>query len=229
MAAFGGAYDLGIRYMETDVHLTADGVVVVFHDHSLDRLTNGSGKVEDWRWADLQHLDAGYSFGADDGFPFRGSDQRIPRLDELMATFPDVRWNIDMKHTPVVEPLAAVVIESAAEDRVMAASFYDHRLRRFRRATAGRVGTSAGPSEVAKVALGSRLGRSVHITADALQIPERAATTRLVGAAHASDLAVHVWTIDDAASIHRLLDLGVDGIMSDRPDILVEVVAGRGT
>jgi glycerophosphoryl diester phosphodiesterase len=228
MAAFGGAYDLGIRYMETDVHLTADGVVVVFHDHELDRLTNGSGKVEEWRWDDLRLLDAGYSFEVDGEFPYRGKGERIPRLDEVMAEFPDTRWNIDMKHTPVVEALAHLIIEASAEDRVMAASFYDHRLRAFRRASGGRVATSTGPMELARLALAARLGRSARIEADALQIPKRVVSSRLVAAAHRADAQVHVWTIDDAPTMRGLLDIGVDGIMSDRPDVLVDVVAAWG-
>ena len=229
MAAFQKSFDLGIRYFETDVHLTADDVVVVFHDHELDRLTNGTGKVEDWQWQDLLHLDNGFHFKVGGDYPFRGRGERILRLDEALSTFPDVHWNIDMKHSSVVEPLAHVVIEASAEERVLAASFFDHRIRRFRRATGGHVATSAGPAETAKLALSARLGRTTSIKADALQIPERVVNGRLVEAAHDSGVQVHVWTVDDPAAMHRLLDLGVDGIMSDRPDTLVQVVADRGT
>jgi glycerophosphoryl diester phosphodiesterase len=232
MPAFQGAYDLGIRYMETDVHLSADGVIVVFHDHELDRLTDGTGKVGDWRWSELRHLDAAYGFEPEADYPQRGRGAGIPRLDELVAAFPDVCWNVDMKHTPVVDALADFVAAHGAEDRVLASSFYDHRLRRFRRATGGRVATSAGPVEVARMAGAARLGRSASIKADALQIPEQTGrmglvTRGLIDAAHAADVAVHVWTINDALSMHRLLDLGVDGIMTDRPDVLVDVVSQR--
>jgi glycerophosphoryl diester phosphodiesterase len=233
MLAFQSAYDLGIRYMETDVHLSADGVIVVFHDHDLDRLTNGTGKVGDWRWSDLRVLDAAYGFQPEADYPRRGRGECIPRLDELVAAFPDVCWNIDMKHTPVVDALADFVGARGAADRVLASSFYDHRLWRFRRASGGRVATSAGPAEVARMAGAARLGRSASIKADALQVPEsvgrqRLVNSKLVDAAHAAGVAVHVWTINDAESMSRLLDLGVDGIITDRPDVLIEVVSQRG-
>jgi len=232
--AFQGAYDLGIRYMETDVHLTADGVLVAFHDHHLDRLTNGTGRVADWLWDDLVRLDAAYGFRPEEGFPSRGTDIGIPRLDDLLAAYPDARWNIDMKHSAAVDALADLVTKLGVEDRVLASSFFDHRLTRFRKATHGRVATSAGPRQVARVMAAARLGKTASIAADALQVPERARAigvvdAKLVGAAHRAEVAVHVWTVNDPESMHRLLDLGVDGIITDRPDVLIEVVAERGS
>ncbi|MEE8331896.1 MAG: glycerophosphodiester phosphodiesterase [Acidimicrobiia bacterium] len=231
--AFQGAYDLGIRYLETDVHLTADGVLVTFHDHHLDRLTNGTGKVTDWLWRDLQLLDAAYGFRPGDGFPQRGTGLGVPRFDDMLTAFPGAKWNVDMKHSAAVEALADVVTKLGAEDRVMASSFFDHRLSRFRKATGDRVATSAGPRQVAMVKAAARFGKTASIAADALQVPERARAvgvvdTRLIEAAHRAEVAVHVWTVNDAPTMNRLLDLGVDGIMTDRPDILVEVVSQRG-
>lgn len=232
MTAFTGSYELGVRYMEIDVHVTADGVIVVFHDHVLDRLTNGTGRVDQWRWEDLRRLDNASGFQPENGFPLRGIGIGIVRLDEAVDAFPDVRWNIDMKHGAVVGPLAEFVLANELQERVMGSSFYDARLRRFRQRTGGAVATSAGPTQVAAVQLAARLGRTANITADALQIPERAGrlavvTKRLVDTAHRSDVAVHVWTINDTESMHRLLDLGVDGIISDRPDLLVEAIEER--
>jgi len=232
MAAFAGAFDLGIRYMETDVHLTADGVVVAFHDHTLDRLTNGSGRVDQWRWPDLRRLDAAAGFQAENGYPLRGTGLGVLRFEDLVAAFPDALWNVDMKQSAVVEPFADLVMRLGLEDRVMGSSFYDSRLRRFRRVTGGRVATSAGPREVAKMAAAARIGRSAHIDADALQIPQRTGpfglvNDRLLSVAAASGIAVHVWTVNDAPSMRSLFDAGVDGIMSDRPDVLVAVAHER--
>ncbi len=232
MPAFQGAVDLGYRYIETDVHVTRDGRVVVFHDDDLSRLTNGSGKVWEWPWADLRHLDAGHTFGPDEGFPWRDRGVGIPLLEDVLATFADRSFNIDLKQAGIEAAVAAEIDRLGAQDRVMIGSFFDRRIRRFRRVTAGRVATSAGPLEVAGALTAARLGRPAAGPADAYQVPERArglvvASARFVAAAHAAGKHVHVWTVNDAGSMHRLLDLGVDGIITDRPDILNEVLAER--
>jgi glycerophosphoryl diester phosphodiesterase len=232
MVAFQGAVDLGYRYLETDVHLTRDGRVVVFHDHDLERLTNGIGKVWEWPWADLRFLDAAHTWGPDDGFPLRGTGAGIPLLEDLLATFPDCLVNIDLKQAGIEEPVAAEVARLGAEERVLIGSFFDRRIRRFRRASGHRVATSAGPSEVAGALVAARLGRPAAGPSDALQIPERAGrvqlvTPRLIKAAHRTGKHVHVWTVNDPAEMHRLLDMGVDGIVTDRPDLLNRVLDER--
>jgi len=233
MVAFQGAVDLGYRYLETDVHVTRDGRVVVFHDHVLERLTNGAGKVWQWPWADLRCLDAAHHWGPEEGFPLRGTGVGIPLLEDVLSTFPECLVNIDLKQAGIEESVAAEITRLGAEDRVLVGSFFDRRIRRFRRASKGLVATSAGPSEVAGALTAARLGRPAAGPSDALQIPERAGrlrlvTPRLIAAAHRTGKHVHVWTVNDPADMRRLLDLGVDGIVTDRPDLLDQVLAERG-
>ena len=228
MPAFQGAVDLGYRYLETDVHVTRDDVVVVFHDDRLERLTNGTGKVSEWRWEDLRALDAAYHFNPDAGFPLRGSGVGIPTLEELARTFPDALVNIDLKQRGIAERVAVEVDRLGLTERVMIGSFSGRRIARFRVASGGAVATSAGPAEVAAAVA----GRASAGAADAFQVPEgargvRIVTQRFVERAHAAGKHVHVWTINDEEAMHRLLDLGVDGIVTDRPDILNDVVAAR--
>jgi glycerophosphoryl diester phosphodiesterase len=227
MVAFQGAVDLGYRYLETDVHVSRDGRVVIFHDHVLDRLTDGSGRFVDRDWFELRALDAAHGFGAEAGFPLRGRGIGMPLLEEALTTFPDQMFNLDLKQPAIAETVAAEVRRLGAEDRVMIGSFHDRRIRAFRRA-APEVATSAGPREVAR-ALASRHPRG---SADAYQVPERAGAVRVVSprfvaAAHRSGKQVHVWTVNEPDDMRRLLELGVDGIVTDRPDLLNEVLGGR--
>jgi glycerophosphoryl diester phosphodiesterase len=232
MAAFQGAVDLGYRYLEIDVHASRDRRLVVFHDDALDRLTDGSGKVWEWTWADLRRLDAAYRFDAAGGYPRRGTGVGIPLLEEALSAFGDRMFNIDLKQPGIEELLAEEIRRLGAEDRVLIGSFSDRRIHRFRRLTGGRVATSAGPREVAGALAAARLGRPAGGEGDAFQVPQRVgpltvAGGRLVTAAHAAGKHVHVWTVDDPGQMHRLLDLGVDGIVTDRPDVLNRVVAER--
>jgi glycerophosphoryl diester phosphodiesterase len=225
MVAFQGAVDLGYRYIETDVHVSRDGRVVIFHDDTLGRLTDGEGRFADDDWDDLKVLDAAHHFRPDDGYPMRGQGIRMPLLEEAVTTFPDQMFNIDLKQPGIAAAVAAEVRRLGIEERVMIGSFHDRRIRAFRRAAPG-VGTSAGPAEVAR-----SLARTPQrgIGADAYQVPERGAgmklvTGRFVRRAHAAEKQVHVWTINEADDMRRLLDLGVDGIVTDRPDVLNEVL-----
>lgn len=232
MAAFQGAVDLGYRYLETDVHVTRDGVVVLFHDDVLERLTDGAGKVADRLWEELLHLDAAYHFDPEAGHPLRGTGIRIPTLEEAATAFPELHFNLDLKQSAIEARIAAEIERLGLEDRVLIGSFHDVRIRRFRDLTGGRVATSAGPLEVAAAVLAARLGRPARGPADAFQVPERGGSIRIVGrrfveAAHAGGKQVHVWTVDDPETMCRLLDLGVDGIVTDRPDLLNRVVEER--
>jgi glycerophosphoryl diester phosphodiesterase len=220
-ASFGRAVAMGYRYLETDVHATADGVVVVFHDDTLLRLLGRPGRVRDVRWADLSSLRVGGSAA-------------VPRLDEVLESWPDVRFNIDIKDDPAVDPTVELVRRAGVTDRVLLASFADRRLVRVR-ATLPAVATSMGTREVTRLWLAARVGRrlSVPPSVVAAQVPQhhgrvRVVDRRFVTHAHRLGLQVHVWTIDDPATMNHLLDLGVDGIMTDRIDVLREVYTGRG-
>jgi glycerophosphoryl diester phosphodiesterase len=226
MAAFQGAVDLGYRYLELDVHVSSDGAIVVFHDDRLDRLTDGSGKVWDWTWDELRALDAAYNFDPVGGHPLRGTGIRMPLLEELALTYPEALLNIDLKQRGIEEPVAALIERLGAEDRVLIGSFRDWRIGVFRRLTRGRVAVSAGPREVARAVAACRLHLPIGGSADALQIPRRIVSDRFVRTAHAAGKHVHVWTVNEPAQMRSLLEIGVDGIITDRPDLLNEVVFG---
>ena len=224
--------DLGYRYIETDVQVSRDGIVVVFHDDTLERTTNGVGKVSDWDWEDLAALDAAYMFSPEDeGFPLRGAGVRISKLDDTFDRYPDTYFNIDLKAKGAAWGVAEVISRFGRQDTVMIGSFSDRKLARFRRITKGAVATSAGPQAAMSMYAASRLGKTVHLAPDAYQLPPlirgAAVDARMVRAIHAADAHIHVWTINEPEEMHRLLDLGVDGIVSDRPDLLDDVVKER--
>jgi glycerophosphoryl diester phosphodiesterase len=220
--AFGRAVGLGYRYLETDVQATRDGVAVVFHDPTLDRLAGRPGTVAALSWQDLATVRVG---GA----------AAVPRLDDVLDAWPRVRFNIDVKVDAAVEPAVAAVGRASAQDRVLLASFSDARLARLRRLAGPAVATSLGQRGVARLRLGSYAGRARRRPGNvvAAQVPVRAyglplVDGRFVAHAHRAGLQVHVWTVDDPAQMHRLLDLGVDGIMTDRVEVLREVYLSRG-
>jgi glycerophosphoryl diester phosphodiesterase len=226
VVAFQGAVDIGYRYLETDVHVSRDGKVVMFHDDGLERLTDGRGRVWDHDWAYLRTLDAGYHFDPDGGHPRRGQGIGIPLLEEVLGIFPEACLNIDLKQERIARAVAGEIGRLGAENRVLIGSFHNRRIRHFRRATDGRVATSAGPSEVTRAMAAAMARRQVGGEADAFQVPPVVATKRFVAAAHAVGKQVHVWTVNDSAEMRRLLGRGVDGIVTDRPDVLNEVVFG---
>ena len=235
LPAFAAAVELGYLYLETDVHLTRDGVVVAFHDARIDRVTDGRGAIAELSIAELETADAGHAFTPDGGrtHPFRGRGVTVPRLERLLERWPQARLNIDPKSDAVVEPLAALIERHAAWSRVCIGSFSDRRLRRVRALARGHACTSKGPHAIAVARAVAGLGRIPRAHADCVPVPVRhgpfpIVTRRFVAAAHRAALPVHVWTIDDEATMHRLLDLGVDGIMTDRPGLLREVFAQRG-
>jgi glycerophosphoryl diester phosphodiesterase len=231
--SFRGAYDLGYRHFETDLHLTADRVLVCFHDPTVDRTTNSTGRVEELTVAELQSLDAGYRHGTADGFPYRELGARVPTLEWLLGTFPDTSVVLDLKSDGLAEPLASLIDDLEAHDRLIVGSFSDARLAKFRAITNGRVPTSVGPTLARLWVLASRVGRRAAGDADALQLPThmrgvRVVDARLVAVAHDAGLQVHVWTVNEPAEMTRLLDLGVDGLVTDRPDVLKQLLIDRG-
>ena len=216
--AFGRAVALGYRYLETDTHATADGVAVVFHDNTLDRMVGRPGRIADVRWADLAALRVGGAAG-------------VPRLDEVLDAWPQVRFNIDVKSDAGVAPTLDALRRTGAQARVLLASFSSARLARIRREAGPGVATSMGVREVAALWAGG--GRRLPAGVVAAQVPlrqgpVRVVTRRFVELAHRRGLQVHVWTIDEPAEMTYLLDLGVDGIMTDRIEILREVYIARG-
>lgn len=218
--AFRHAADLGFVHLETDVHATADGVAVVFHDESLDRVTDRSGLIREMPYSRLRKARV-------------AGTEEIMRLDDLLAAFPAQRFNLDPKHGSAVEPLAEALTRSAALDRVCVCSFSSARTRRAKRLLGPGLCTGAGPREVA-----AALARSWRISlplggVDVLQVPLRSGGLpvvgkRLLAAAHRAGIQVHVWTVDDPAEMHRLLDMGVDGLMTDEPEVLKDVYQQRG-
>lgn len=221
LRAFQGAWRLGFSHLETDVHATADGVLIAFHDTVLDRVTDAVGAVADLPWAEVARARI-------------GGTEPIPRLDDLLEALPHARVNIDLKAPGAVDPLVAALDRHRAHDRVCVGSFSERRIRRFRRLTAGRVPTSASPFEVAVFALVPGVRRVLPLGAQAFQIPVRHRPTGLrllsrglIDAAHRRGAHVHVWTINDRAEAERLIDLGVDGIVSDDLEMLKSVLVER--
>jgi glycerophosphoryl diester phosphodiesterase len=234
LPAFEAAVALGYRYLETDVHLTRDGVLIAFHDDRLDRLTDRTGAVLELSHAEVREADAGFAFSPDGGqsFPFRGRGVCIPTLEELLTRWDDVYLNIDAKTDATVAPLVELIRRLDAFGRVCIGSFSDRRVARIRALAGGRICSSMGQVATGTAFLASRSGRMPGFHADCLQVPQRWGILRIdrrfVKAAHRAGLPVHVWTIDDEADMARLLDLGVDGIMTDRPRVLKEVFQRRG-
>lgn len=220
MAAFRRAYDEGFRYLETDVHATTDGQLVAFHDLSLGRVTDGRGQIAALSWAQVRQA------------RIAGTDP-IPLMADLLEEFPDARFNIDAKADPAVGPLADLIRRTRTKDRVCIGAFSDRRLSSLRAAVGPEVATSMGPREVFRLVRAARLRRPFVTSAVAAQVPVAFSRVRIVtpaflDTAHRAGLEVHVWTIDDEDEMRRLLDLGVDGLMSDRPDRLRQVLAERG-
>lgn len=219
--AFGRAVGAGYRYVETDVHATRVGVAVVVHDATLERVGGTAAAIADLSFSDLRRV------------PIKGGV--VPRLDEVLARWPEVKFNIDVKSDQAVEPTVAAVREQGAQDRVLLASFSDARLRRMRVLTGGEVATSLGEREVRGLWVASRIGWKIALPPSvvAVQVPVRSGRVRVVDRrfvrlAHRLGIQVHVWTVDDPAEMAGLLDLGVDGIMTDRIDVLREVFLHRG-
>jgi len=246
------AVEVGAHAIELDVHATADGELVVCHDATVDRTTDGTGRIADLTWSEIRRLDNAFWWvpdrvvdheAAPDDYVLRGRaaedpDLRIPLLREVLRTFPDTYLNLDIKQTaPVVEPyealLAGLLREFGRADDVIVASFSDDATAAFA-ACAPEVSTAAGTNATAAFYFAVTQGEKPPATTHhALQVPPAfggipVVDDRFVAAAHAHGLAVHVWTIDEAPEMAALLDLGVDGVMTDRPSVLAEVLRRRG-
>lgn len=223
VAAFRHATDLGYHYLETDVHATRDGVLLAFHDSILDRVTDRRGSIADLAYAEVQAA-------------LIGGKEQVPTLARLFDEFPDARFNVDLKAAGAVRPLADFIAARQVHDRVLVGSFSRAHLGEFRRLTEGRVATSAHPLEVAAYVLSPSARLARWLTPGrpaALQIPHRRGPLTLAGAsvvrrAHRAGLHVHVWTIDEPDEMRQLISRGVDGLMTDRTDLLKDVLVASG-
>ena len=219
MAAFAAAVELGYRIVETDVHATADNVLVVFHDSRLDRLTDMRGALSEMKWPDLRRARV-------------CGRERIPRLEELLTTWDSLRVNIDPKQDSAVGPLLEALRSADAWDRVCVGSASSRRLRRIRAAAGDRLCTSMGTAEVVRLWLAGHFLPLGGFAADCAQVPTHryglpVIDRAFMAAAHARGLPVHAWTINDEAEMNRLLDLGVDGLMTDEAELLKRVFFAR--
>ena len=220
--AFEHAVSLGYSYLETDVHATRDGVLLAFHDDVLDRVTSNVGSILEATYVDLRTT-------------LIKDREPIPLMADLLEHFPQTRFNIDIKSDAAVGGLADLVEHTRCHDRVCVGSFSERRLRAFRRSVSRPVATSFGP---VAVGLGRfaprRLARRVlEGGGDAFQVPAwhfgvQVVTRAFVERAHRAGHPVHVWTVDEPEEMVGLLDLGVDGLMTDRTDVLRDVLTSRG-
>lgn len=223
MAAFQAAVDLGYRFVETDAHGTTDGVAVALHDASLDRTTDGRGHVAELPWSRVKHARI-------------GGTEPVPMLEDLLGTWPELRVNIDVKAASGIGPVADAIEKTAAHRRVCIASFSTARREATVKRLSQPVATSAGTREAAAFFVGgiarANLAGALR-SVGALQVPPsvgplRLLTERHIRAAHAAGKLVHVWTVNDPTSMGEILDLGVNGIVTDRADLLKDVLIARG-
>lgn len=233
MEAFEEAVGLGYSHLETDLHVTSDGVLVCIHDETVHRTTDGVGSVATFAFEDIQKLDAGYRHRSKEGYDFRSAGIQIPAFEEVVKSFPDIRFVVDLKTSGVEEPLAALIDRHGLHDRLIVGSFSDARLARFRSLTENRVPTSTGREASRMWVLASRVGRLGPVSASALQLPTRmkglrVVDERLVTLAHKAGLQVHVWTVNRVEDMAFYLDIGVDGVITDRPDLLRALLVERG-
>ncbi|WP_327270136.1 glycerophosphodiester phosphodiesterase family protein [Streptomyces sp. NBC_01218] len=220
-AAFRRAAAQGYRYFETDVHATADGRLVAFHDPTLDRVTDAGGRIAELPWSEVRRA-------------LVDGREPLPLFEDLLTEFPQARWNVDVKAESSLRPLLALIRRTDAWDRVCVGSFSEARVARAQRLGGPRLATSYGVRGVLALRLRS-LGIPAPLRAGAVcaQVPVsqngvRVVDRRFVRTAHALGLQVHVWTVDEAAQMTELLDLGVDGIMTDHIATLRTVLSERG-
>ena len=218
--AFRHAVDLGFTHIETDVQATADGVAVIMHDKTLDRTTNHSGEISKMTWAQIRAA------------RIHGSE-RILTAMELLEMFPNTYINFDVKSDQAVEPLAQAVAAANALERVLISAFSDRRVDDARKILGDDLAFGAGRRRVAALWLRARRLQVPLTRMHAAQVPTNygplaITTASFVAHAHNLGIAVHVWGVDDAASMHQLLDLGVDGLMTDELEVLRKVFVDRG-
>ncbi len=234
LEAFVYSARMGVDVLELDIHSTSDGTLVVMHDAAVDRTTDGRGRVNELTLEAIKKLDAGYVFSPDSGqtFPFRNRKITVPTLREIFDALPQMTFNIEPKqHAPsIIKPLCALVRERKMIDKVIVGSFNQTTIDDFRR-ECPEVATSASPSEVTKflALVKAGLTDSYSPPMQALQVPQNLGSLQVVSkefieTAHRRNLKVHVWTINETADMQRLIEMGVDGIMTDYPDRLLTLL-----
>ena len=237
MTAYRGAAALGADMLEMDLHATRDGALVLSHDETLDRLTDTKGRIAELTLEEVLKADAGYTLtpAGGQGFPFRSQGVQVAQLREVLREFPNTPMIIELKQVSpsIAAPFCAALREAGATGRVIAASFSDLALNEFRR-LCPEVMTSMTERELLPLVLLSKVGLSglAPVPGRTMQVPVRArgieiVTPGFVRAMHARGVAVQVWTVNDEAEMRRLRDLGVDGIITDRPDLLKKVLAEK--
>ena len=238
LEAFRLAAESGAGGLELDVHMTSEGSIVVIHDDTVDRTTEGSGLVRDMVLHEIRSLDAGYRFTPDGGatYPYRGQGVLVPELGEVLREFPDLRVNIDVKEAQsgVEEVLLKTIADAGAEGRALVVSEIADVVDHFRAVSGGEISTGASRREIRTFYFSSRLHLEgpLQPSYDALQVPVEyegweVVTARFVEAAHNRGVRVDVWTIDDPEEMRRLLDLGANVIMTNSPEVLSEVLRKR--
>jgi glycerophosphoryl diester phosphodiesterase len=217
--AFEHAVALGYAYLETDVHATADGAVVAFHDKTLDRVTDRAGRIAQLTAAQVAAARI-------------AGTEPIPVLADLLMAWPDVRFNLDVKDEPAIGPLVGVLRHTNAWDRVCLTSFSGRRLAATRRQLDRPVCSATTPAGIGAIKAGlparALAARFTALSVQCAQIPVRMATSRFLNRAHAAGLQVHAWTVNEAVVMTSLLDLGVDGIMTDETELLRDILVARG-
>jgi len=234
LEAFVYSAEMGVDVLELDVRSTSDGTLIVMHDAAVDRTTDGRGRVHELTLEAVRKLDAGYLFSLDNGktFPFRGKKITVPTLEEIFAALPEMTFNIEPKQRApsIIAPLCNLIRERKMINKVIVGSFNQTTIDDFRR-ECPEVATSASPSEATEFLALSKTGlsESYNPPMQALQIPENlgklsVVTEEFVKNAHRKNLKVHVWTINETADMERLINVGVDGIMTDYPDKLLDLL-----
>ncbi|MBT5876051.1 MAG: glycerophosphodiester phosphodiesterase [Candidatus Latescibacteria bacterium] len=234
MQAFRKASESGVDVLEMDIQATRDGTLIVMHDSEVNRTTNGSGRVTDLTFGELQKLDAGYWWTDDDGasYPFRGVGVTVPSFQSVLETFPDIRLIVELKQTEpsIVDRFVSAVKESGTPDQILVASFQGSTIQEVQSAYP-LIGSATTPLDAFLFFLLNtlRLSGAYHASAQAFEIPPRMGQIDIVNArfirnAHEHNMAVHVWTINEITEMQRLIDMGVDGIMTDFPDRLLTLI-----
>ncbi|MDF2858965.1 MAG: glycerophosphodiester phosphodiesterase [Neobacillus sp.] len=239
MASFKKAADMGVDVLETDIHITKDGHLVAIHDPTVDRTTNGIGSVADMTLEEIQKLDAGYHFKDLDGnYSYRNKGVYIPTVEEMFQTFTDLRIEIEIKDDnpperidEIASKLWILINKYQMEDKILIASFDQAIMDTFESYAKGRVATSAGRAEVKNFVVTHKFFlRNLYVpSVDAFQIPTEDSgfdltDQRLIDGAHRLGMQIHYWTIDDPKTMEKLIDAGADGILTNRPDLLLDLL-----
>lgn len=238
LIAFQHAVDLKVDVLEMDIHSTSDGVLVTIHDDTVDRTTDGSGRVQEFTFEALQALDAGYHWPTlaeesdREDRPFRGQGISIPSLEEIFIAFPEMPMNIEIKQKEpsITQPFCDLIFEYNMQDQVLVASFHRETITEFREVCPG-IPTSGVENEIRNFFILNTLflGRTYQSPANAFQVPEKfgslqVITPRFVRNAQQHNVAVHVWTVNSEEQMRAMLAAGVDGIITDYPDLLIETI-----